>query len=206
MVGRRLRQLTYGLRLGPFRETYARSGATISNQILRHEGELPPEIGGIERRAGGRGDAGRFKMRFERIASVSRPRLRRLAWSHGAQTQTPSRSRVCPGRERSISPARSTTPAGSKFGDGSLRRALYDAAQIILTKPLKGCSQPKSRPMRIAKCAGMSKAKVGLARRPLPKERSSTLEQSDRRRAAVRAGHDTRPSRAKCLRRDDGSR
>ena len=26
MVGRRLRQLTYDLRLGPFRETYARSG------------------------------------------------------------------------------------------------------------------------------------------------------------------------------------
>jgi hypothetical protein len=82
-----------------------------------------------------------------------------LHGAHGAQTQTPSRSRVCPGRERSISPARSTTPAGSKFGDGSLRRALYDAAQIILTKPLKGCSQPKSWAMRIARCAGMSKAK-----------------------------------------------
>lgn len=80
MVGRRLRQLTYGLRLRPYREADARSGATISNQILKHEGELPPEIGGIERRAGRRGDAGRFKMRFERIASVSPPRLRRLAW------------------------------------------------------------------------------------------------------------------------------
>ena len=32
----------------------------------------------------------------------------------------------------------------SKIGDGSLRTALYDAAQIILTKPLKGCSQLKS--------------------------------------------------------------
>jgi transposase len=31
-----------------------------------------------------------------------------------------------------------------KVGDGSLRTALYDAAQIILTKPLKGCSQLKS--------------------------------------------------------------
>ena len=33
------------------------------NQIPRHEGELPPEIGGIERRAGGRGEAGRSKIR-----------------------------------------------------------------------------------------------------------------------------------------------
>lgn len=50
MVGRsRLRQLTYGLRLGPFPETYARFGVTISNQILRNEGELSLEIGGIER-------------------------------------------------------------------------------------------------------------------------------------------------------------
>lgn len=66
MVGLRLRQLTYGLCRGPFRETHARSGATSSNQIPRHEGGLPPEIGGIERRAGGRDDAGRFKIRFER--------------------------------------------------------------------------------------------------------------------------------------------
>ena len=36
---------------------------------------------------------------------------------------------------------------------------------IILTKPLKGCSQLKSWAMRIAGRAGMSKAKVGLARR-----------------------------------------
>lgn len=66
MVGLRLRQLTYGICRGPFRETHARSGATSSNQIPRHEGELPPEIGGIERRAGGRDDAGRIKIRFER--------------------------------------------------------------------------------------------------------------------------------------------
>jgi hypothetical protein len=44
-------------------------------------------------------------------------------------------------------------------------RALYDAAQIILTEPLKGCSQLKSWAMRIARRAGISKAKVGLARR-----------------------------------------
>ena len=81
--------------------------------------------------------------------------------------------------------------------------ALYDAGHIVLTKPLKGCSQLKSWAMRIARRAGMSKAKVGLARRLavscigcLPKEPPSTLQQSDMRRATVRAGHDTRPSRS----------
>jgi transposase len=46
-----------------------------------------------------------------------------------------------------------------------VREALYEAAHIILTKPIKGCSQLKSWAMRIAKRAGMSKAKVALARK-----------------------------------------
>jgi transposase len=53
----------------------------------------------------------------------------------------------------------------SKIGDGSVRTALYEAANIMLTKPLKGCSALKSWAMRIAKRAGMNKAKVALARR-----------------------------------------
>lgn len=53
----------------------------------------------------------------------------------------------------------------SKIGDGSVRTALYEAAHIMLTKPLRGCSQLKSWAMRIARRAGMSKAKVALARR-----------------------------------------
>jgi transposase len=53
----------------------------------------------------------------------------------------------------------------SKIGDSSVRTALYQAAHIMLTKPLKGCSQLKSWAMRIARRAGMSKAKVALARR-----------------------------------------
>lgn len=53
----------------------------------------------------------------------------------------------------------------SKLGDGSVRTALYEAANIMLTKPLKGCSTLKSWAMRIARRAGMSKAKVALARR-----------------------------------------
>lgn len=53
----------------------------------------------------------------------------------------------------------------SKIGDGSVRTALYEAAHIMLTKPLKGCSKLKSWAMRIARRAGRSKAKVALARR-----------------------------------------
>ena len=47
----------------------------------------------------------------------------------------------------------------------SVRTVLYEAAHIMLTKPLKGCTQLKSWAMRIAQRAGMSRAKVALARR-----------------------------------------
>jgi transposase len=53
----------------------------------------------------------------------------------------------------------------SKLGDASVREALYEAAHIILTKPIKGCTRLKSWAMRIAKRAGMNKAKVALARK-----------------------------------------
>jgi transposase len=53
----------------------------------------------------------------------------------------------------------------SKIGDAAVREALYQAAHIMLTKPLKGCSQLKSWAMRLAKRAGMNKAKVALARK-----------------------------------------
>jgi transposase len=53
----------------------------------------------------------------------------------------------------------------TKIGDASVRTALYEAAHIMLTKPVRGCSPLKSWAMRIAKRAGMSKAKVALARR-----------------------------------------
>jgi transposase len=53
----------------------------------------------------------------------------------------------------------------SKNGDASVREALYEAAHIILTKPIKGCAQLKSWATRIARRAGMNKAKVALARK-----------------------------------------
>jgi transposase len=53
----------------------------------------------------------------------------------------------------------------SKLGDSSVRTALYEAAHVILTKPLKGCTALKSWAMKIARRAGMNKAKVALARK-----------------------------------------
>jgi transposase len=53
----------------------------------------------------------------------------------------------------------------SKIGDAAVREALYQAAHVMLTKPVKGCSQLKSWAMRLARRAGMNKAKVALARK-----------------------------------------
>lgn len=52
----------------------------------------------------------------------------------------------------------------SKIGDGSVRTALYEAANIILTRPVKG-STLKRWALAVAKRAGQRKAKVALARK-----------------------------------------
>jgi len=52
----------------------------------------------------------------------------------------------------------------SKMGDESVRTALYQAAHVILTRPVKG-SALKSWGLQLAKRKGMEKAKVGVARR-----------------------------------------
>ena len=46
-----------------------------------------------------------------------------------------------------------------------MRTALDEAAHVILTRPIRGCSYLKSWAMRLAKRAGMSKAKVALSRK-----------------------------------------
>jgi transposase len=53
----------------------------------------------------------------------------------------------------------------SKIGDGSVRSALYEAAHIILTKPVKGAGALKRWALAIVKRAGKKKAKVALARK-----------------------------------------
>jgi transposase len=50
------------------------------------------------------------------------------------------------------------------MGDASVPAALYEAAHVILTRPVKG-SALKSWALRLARRAGMKKAKVALARK-----------------------------------------
>jgi transposase len=53
----------------------------------------------------------------------------------------------------------------SKIGDKGVRTVSYQAAHVMLTRPVKGCSGLKSWAMKLAKRAGMKKAKVALARK-----------------------------------------
>ena len=52
----------------------------------------------------------------------------------------------------------------SKIGDAGVRTALYEAANVVLTRPVKG-SDLKTWALGIAKRAGLRKAKVALARK-----------------------------------------
>lgn len=52
----------------------------------------------------------------------------------------------------------------SKTGDGGVRAVLFEAAHIVLTRPVKGGAL-KSWASKLAKRAGMKKAKVALARK-----------------------------------------
>ena len=52
----------------------------------------------------------------------------------------------------------------SKMGDGAVRTALFEAAHIVLTHAVKG-GRLKSWAIRLARRAGMKKAKVALARK-----------------------------------------
>jgi transposase len=55
----------------------------------------------------------------------------------------------------------------SKAGDHGVRVALYEAANVILTRPVKGSSL-KSWALGVAKRAGMKKAKGAQTRRGSP--------------------------------------
>jgi transposase len=50
------------------------------------------------------------------------------------------------------------------MGDASVRAAVYEAAHVILTRPIKGGAF-KSWAMKLAQRAGLKKEKVALARK-----------------------------------------
>ena len=88
----------------------------------------------------------------------------------------------------------------------TVRTALYEAAHIMLIKPIKGCAPLKSWAMRIARRSGMRKAKVALARKlavilhrmlvsATPFNAAVQRPNRDKHNS-FRVGHDTRPSRS----------
>ncbi len=108
----------------------------------------------------------------------------------------------------------------SKIGDGSVRTALYEAANVILTRPVKG-SDLKGWALAVARRAGPKKARVALARKLavvlhciacsgiestslLISERQPWRLDRRRRRDRLSDGHSHQPSAARSLRRDDG--
>jgi hypothetical protein len=106
----------------------------------------------------------------------------------GAQTQTPSLD---------------YTGWISKIGDGSLRAALYDAAQIILPVA-QGLFTTEELGDVDRQAQWLEQPTGGVMHRMLAEAAPSTLEQAERRR--VQFGPVTTRGRlvTKCLRQDDG--
>jgi transposase len=141
----------------------------IATSMLAVRGTLRREFNGFEKRlrALARSDTrARLLMSVPGVGTI-------VALTYASAIDDPARfkSSKTVGAHFGLTPSRyqsgETDRIGriSKIGDGSVRAALYEASHVILTKPVKGCTDLKSWAMRIAKRAGMSKAKVALARK-----------------------------------------
>src|SRR5690242_7880678 len=141
----------------------------IAGSLLATRGVLRREFNGFERdlRRMARNDTrARLLMSTPGVGTI-------VALTYASAIDDPSRfkSSKTVGAHFGLTPKRyqsgqiDYTGRISKLGDASVRAVLYEAAHVILTKPLKGCTALKSWAMRIARRAGMSKAKVALARK-----------------------------------------
>ena len=141
----------------------------IATSLLATRATLRREFNGFEKRlrALARGDTrARLLMSTPGVGTI-------VALTYASAIDDPSRfkSSKTVGAHFGLTPSRyqsgETDRSGriSKIGDDTVRAALYESAHIILTKPIKGCTDLKSWAMRIAKRAGMNKAKVALARK-----------------------------------------
>jgi len=141
----------------------------IATSLLAARAVLRREFNGFERqvRAMARNDTrARLLMSTPGVGTI-------VALTYAAAIDDPCRfkSSKTVGAQFGLTPRRyqsgETDYSGriSKLGDSSVRAALYEAAHAILTKPLKGCTALKSWAMKIARRAGMNKAKVALARK-----------------------------------------
>jgi transposase len=141
----------------------------IAHALLAVRAVLWRELNGFERRlrAMARGDTrARLLMSVPGVGTI-------VALTYASAIDDPSRfkSSKTVGAHFGLTPSKyqsgETDRTGriSKIGDGLVRAVLYESAHIILTKPIKGCTALKSWAMRIAKRAGLNKAKVALARK-----------------------------------------
>jgi transposase len=142
--------------------------AVIADALLAARTVLARELDGFERRVRqlARADARtRLLMSAPGVGAI-------VALTYVAAIDDPGRfsSSKVAGAHFGLTPKRyqsgekDVTGRISKIGDGGVRTALYEAANVILTRPVKG-SALKSWAMRLANRAGMRKAKVALARK-----------------------------------------
>jgi transposase len=140
----------------------------VANSLLSVHAVLARELRGFERRvyAMARGDTRvRLLMSAPGVGAI-------VALTYVSAIDDPSRfkSSKMVGPHFGLTPKRyqsgETDISGriSKTGDKEVRTVLYEAANSILTKPVKA-SALKSWAVKIAKRAGMKKAKVALARK-----------------------------------------
>ncbi len=142
---------------------------TIAQALLAAHAVLLREFNGLEKRTRGMARADRRARLLMSTPSVGPI----VALTYAAAIDDPARFRSSrqTGAHFGLTPKKyqsgQTDYTGriSKIGDASVRTALYEAAHIMLTKPIKGCTQLKSWAMRIARRGGMRKAKVALARK-----------------------------------------
>jgi transposase len=169
----------FGLKLG---ETTPRSFAgrvrelvtshptlqTVAEALLGARDALMRELGGIEKRvrATARSDSRvRLLMSAPGVGAI-------VALTYVSAIDDPVRFRSSRmvGAHFGLTPSKyqsgetDVTGRISKIGDGTVRTMLYEAAHVILTRPIRG-SALKSWAMKLAHRAGMKKAKVALARK-----------------------------------------
>ena len=169
----------FGLKVGP---TTARSFAarirelveghptlaTIAEALLAAREALGEQLRGLEKRLRDRAredQRARLLMTTPGVGVIVA-----LTWVAAVDDPGRFRSSKAVGAHFGLTPKRyqsgetDVTGRISKIGDVGVRTALYEAANVILTRPVKG-SALKSWAARLAQRAGMRKAKVALARK-----------------------------------------
>ena len=169
----------FGLKVGP---TTSRSFAArirelfeghavltaVADALLAAREALGAQLRGLEKRLR---DQARHEKRARLLMSVPGVGVI-VALTFAAAVDDPSRFRSSKavGAHFGLTPKRyqsgETDMAGriSKIADAGVRAALYEAAHVILTRPVKG-SALKSWAARLAQRTGLRKAKVALARK-----------------------------------------